>query len=449
MGQVATGTPACRPGRSAGKARHVVPLRPSCRAIQRDSGSFHFALSKEQSAYHKVMPAADQPSNVEELAELLRGYGDRNQTVSLGGAFTKQDMGGMVRETDVTLSTSRLNRILLYEPKDLTISVEAGLRFRDLEETLNAQGQCLPLDPPLPHGATVGGVIATNGSGPRRRRYGTARDMVIGMTMVTIDGKTVKSGGMVVKNVTGLDMAKLLIGSFGTLAAIASVNFKVFPKPEQERTFVCSAAGIEPLLRLRTQVLTGVLQPVALDLLNPAAVERTGLDRPGHYALLLQASGNRAVVARYEREYSEVSRRHGTDDFEGFAGEDAERIWAPLRNFTADAAGSVVIRVSSEPKKVGQIFKQATRVAEAAPLLARGASGVAYLICNDAEAACRCLEVFRANGLVAVVESGPAEARASLDLWVDDGAQFAVMRRIKDTLDPNHLLNPGRLFSRI
>ena len=139
-------------------------------------------------------------------------------------------MAGPVEPADEqSLAPSALCRVLQYEPQDLTISVEAGLPWRELTAALAANRQMVPLDPPFSRTATVGGVVASNSSGPRRRLYGTARDLVIGMQFATLEGKLVQSGGMVVKNVAGLDMAKLMIGSFGTLAAIAVVNFKLIP----------------------------------------------------------------------------------------------------------------------------------------------------------------------------------------------------------------------------
>src|SRR4029077_15887594 len=128
----------------------------------------------------------------------------------------------------------------------------------------------VPLDPPFAEGATVGGVISANCSGPRRRLYGTARDLVIGMQFATLEGKLAHSGGMVVKNVAGLDMAKLMIGSFGTLAAIAVVNFKLMPAPEGERSFLLPFDSIEAAMAVRNRILQSPLQPAAIDLLNPA-----------------------------------------------------------------------------------------------------------------------------------------------------------------------------------
>src|SRR5207237_6531658 len=144
--------------------------------------------------------------------------------------------------------------------------------YRELSRVLAEKRQMIPLDPPFAEDATIGGVIATDSSGPRRRLYGTARDMVIGMTFATLEGKLVQTGGMVVKNVAGLDMGKLMIGSFGTLAAIAVVNFKLLPAPEIERSFLLPFDSLAQAIAARNRILASPLQPAAIDLLNP----RTG-----------------------------------------------------------------------------------------------------------------------------------------------------------------------------
>jgi len=208
-----------------------------------------------------------------------------------------------------------MKRLLQYEPRDLTVSVEAGMSFAELERTLGAHGQMLPLDPPWTNESTVGGVVASNLSGPRRRLHGTARDMVIGMTFATLEGKLVTSGGMVVKNVAGLDMAKLMIGSFGTLAAIAVVNFKVFPVPAASRTFVMEFATSAEAFTERDRILRGVLQPAAIDLVN----------WPSGFRLLVRAMGNDAVLQRYVRELRGASI---------VTGEEESSLWESVREFT-------------------------------------------------------------------------------------------------------------------
>ena len=182
-----------------------------------------------------------------------------------------------------------MRRLIQYEPRDLTISVEAGMPFAELERTLAQNRQMIPLDPGWEN-STVGGVVAANLSGPRRRLYGTGRDMIIGMTFATLEGKLIRTGGMVVKNVAGLDMAKLMVGSFGTLAAIATVNFKLFPITGR-RTFEMRFDTAAQAFAERDRILSSVLQPAAIDIVN----------WPDGFRMLIEATGNAGVLDRFER----------------------------------------------------------------------------------------------------------------------------------------------------
>ena len=241
------------------------------------------------------------PHTPEALADSLAKAAAGKQTISLCGKSTKRKMAGPVEPSDVSISTKNLTRVLQYEPQDLTVSVEAGVTYCALARMLAENRQMIPLDPPFADEATIGGILAANSSGPRRRLYGTARDLVIGMKFATLEGKLVQSGGMVVKNVAGLDMGKLMIGSFGTLAAIAVANFKVLPMPEVERTFLMGFDDLAGAIAARDRILASVLQPAAIDLLNPAAAGDYG---DGRYLLAMQAVGqcgrDRALPVRGE-----------------------------------------------------------------------------------------------------------------------------------------------------
>jgi glycolate oxidase FAD binding subunit len=397
------------------------------------------------------MPVELAPTSAEDLAAALHDHESQNQVIELGGNFTKREMGGTIQPPHAVVSTRALNRVLAYEPADLTISVQAGLPYRELRETLAERGQFLPLDPPFDNNATIGGVVAANTNGPRRRRYGTARDMVIGMTFATVAGKLVQSGGMVVKNVTGLDMAKLMIGSFGTLAAVSSVNFKVFPRPAEERSFLAWSASPEPLVSLRNAILKSQLQPVAMDLLNPQAARLVGLDG-SRSCLALEANGNEALVLRYERDWRELAQQHGVSDFDALDPSAAESLWKKVRDFPsrvrADHSGASIVRVAAEPKRLGELVAVVNDNA-ASPILIRAAAAIAFVTCLDADATQRCLATCRGQGLRAIVELCPQDEKEALELWAHPGEQLNVMQRIKDSLDPGHVLNPGRLFNRI
>src|SRR5581483_3731729 len=154
------------------------------------------------------------PGSPEQLADCLAQAASRKHRITLAGNSTKERMGGPIAPSDVRISTAGLHKILQYEPRDLTVSVGAGTLYCELSRVLAEHRQMIPLDPPFSERATMGGVVAANTSGPRRRLYGSVRDMVIGMTFATLEGKLIETGGMVVKNVAGLDMGKLMIGSF-------------------------------------------------------------------------------------------------------------------------------------------------------------------------------------------------------------------------------------------
>jgi glycolate oxidase FAD binding subunit len=395
------------------------------------------------------MPVELAPATVEELRGALREAAGSAQTIELGGNFSKRTMGGAVAPANVVVSTRALNRLLSYEPQDLTVSVEAGMKFRDLADTLAANRQMLPLDPPFFEEATVGGVVATNCSGPRRRRFGTARDMVIGMKFCTLAGKEIQSGGMVVKNVTGLDMAKLLIGSFGTLACMASVNFKVFPCPEQAGTFGLSSDSLETLLSLRHDLAGSTLQPQAMDLLNTEAAQLLGFDLPARYSLFLEMGGNSALLERCQREFEKLAQADGGATLTSLTGDAALSLWRSIRELTPTVLkaqpAAVVLRVSGLPAGIGQMV----RAAGGRAVLVRAGAAVGYLYCSGLEDARGCLAEARSRGLQTVVEHAPPGQRDDLESWADPGSAIEIMRLVKQRFDPNLLLNRGRLFDQI
>ncbi len=359
------------------------------------------------------------PTTCEELAEALRDANSRAQTITTLGRNTKRSMAGPILESDVTVSTSRLDRILQYEPRDLTISVEAGVPYSLLSRTLAENGQMIPLDPPFAEDCTIGGVVAANVNGPRRRLYGTARDMVIGMKFVTLEGKIVQSGGMVVKNVAGLDMAKMMIGSFGTLAAIAVINFKLSPIPPRTRTFIQNFSNVQDAIAARDEVHKGVLQPAALDLIK----------QNGTFRLLVQGAGNRAVLDRYARELKQA---------ESVDGEDEEKIWKTVQehtpSFLLEHNEGSVIRVSSPLAEVGKVLASFPGDA-----IARAGSGICYGYFEDwREALGR-----------GVMEYGPEEPRTTAELWSPLPKDFETMKKVKAMFDPRNLLNRRRLYGRI
>ena len=376
------------------------------------------------------------PKSPPELAESLQEAASRGRSIALSGNSTKRRMAGPVEAAEVCISTLALNHVLEYEPRDLTISVEAGVRWRDLTQLLAKNRQMVPLDPPFAENATVGGVISANSSGPRRRLYGAARDLVIGMKFATLEGKIVQSGGMVVKNVAGLDMAKLLIGSFGTLAALAVVNFKLAPAPEWERSILLPFDSLGAAIAARDHVLKSALQPAAIDLLNPAAAATLGKNA---WTLAIRAGGNFAVMDRYERDLAELAEGVVLD------GSRQETLWRHIENLSPHHLerhpDGAIVRASCTLKGVEE-----TIGSFAGPALARAGSGVCYGYFDRSEAAAEWIAKAAARGWKTVIEFAPEERKASLDLWPRPGSDLEIMKRIKNLFDPSNLLNRGRLY---
>ncbi len=209
------------------------------------------------------------PADTLQVSEILRYANENALTVTPIGGGTKQSWGNPTR-TNIHLSLSRLNRVIEHPWQDLTCTVQAGCTWQHLQETLKQHGQFVALDPLWSERATVGGVLATNDSGALRHRYGSLRDLVIGMTLVLADGTVARSGGRVVKNVAGYDLCKLLTGSFGTLAIISEATFRLHPLPQHTQTFMASAPQAQQLAPLMASIRASHLLTQALQLRGDA-----------------------------------------------------------------------------------------------------------------------------------------------------------------------------------
>jgi glycolate oxidase FAD binding subunit len=377
-----------------------------------------------------------QPTTPEELRDHLAAAARAKRHIELCGNDTKRLMAGAPAPAAVRISTSHLNRIVQYEPRDLTISVEAGMPFAELSRELARHGQMVPLEGPWSEEGTVGGLVAANISGSRRRLYGTARDLVIGMKFATLDGRLVQSGGMVVKNVAGLDMAKLMIGSFGTLAAIASVNFKLIPIPAASRTVLFSFGDLKTAMEARSAAIRGFLTPAAVDVLNPVLAAQLNLKG---YVLALLFGGNEAVIERSHREAQKLGPARALPHGE------EQRFWNSLRQITPHHLEKfkegVVVRVSTTLSGCGDALDAIEGAGHA-----HAASGVVRGWFSRSDAGARFLNTAVSRGWKGVVECSGDSAKLNLPLWPKPGGDLAIMKRVKQMFDPEGLLNSGRLF---
>lgn len=404
--------------------------------------------------------AVIQPPDASEVAAALRFAAGSGLAVVPWGGGTAIDLGNPPARLDLVLDLSRLNRIVEHRPQDLTVTVEAGTPIAVLQGSLAEHGQMLALDPPLSDRATVGGVLAANGFGPRRLRYGTARDLVIGSRALLADGMPVRSGGKVVKNVAGYDLNKLWIGSCGTLAVITEATFKVMPVPAELSLVLAGFRSLEAAQSAATEVARSPLQPLSLDLIDPTAarslpVAARAQPEADVWLLAVEAGGPRPVVERIIRELKQIAVRAGAFEVSTAEGTQRERFTQGLRDFgrSDDGRADWIVRVSVLPSAVGDTIAVVRNETRESPrgIIAQAGSGI--LFCFGGEAGAGRLpalvrelrrRIVPAGGSV-VVERASPRTKVDLDVWGIEGPDRALMRRVKDAYDPAEILAPGRV----
>ncbi len=379
-----------------------------------------------------------KPSSPEDLAEQLKIATLAGRTIHLFGSGSKILAGGPVLDADVQISTESLNRILAHERNDLTISVESGVRLSAVQNFLQSYDQMLALDPPCFEDCTVGGVIATDLNGPLRRRFGSVRDQVIGMTFATLDGRLVKAGGMVVKNVAGLDLAKLMIGSFGTLAGLTSVNLRVHTRPKLIQTFLSSFKNIESATEKRNELLRSTLNPWAIELFSAPAAARLG--RRG-ILLAVRAAGSSVVLDRYAKELKPDEIVSADEDVV---------LWRSISNFSSDFMArnpsGMVVRLGTPISEIITIFRSGS-----GSYVAHAGSGTTDAYFTSWQPVPTLWSLARQKGWEAVIAFAAPGFRLERELWLRSAESdrchgFDMMVKLKQVFDPGNLLNRSRLY---
>jgi glycolate oxidase FAD binding subunit len=369
-----------------------------------------------------------RPSTAIEAAGALSEAAAAGQAVRILGAGTKLHWGRGGREPDIRLSTRGLDAIREHNAGDLTAVLEAGVPLARAQEKFAAAGQMLALDPWLGAGgrATVGGILATADCGPLSHRYGSPRDLVLGVTVVLADGTVAKSGGQVIKNVAGYDVAKLFCGSLGTLGLIASVNVRLHPLPEATVTARGQSGDPGLLARAAGALAAAPLELEALDV----AWEN------GRGAILAQ-SGGASATTRAERVCG-LMRDAGLESIEALA--DDREVWQAER-FGQRSDDATVLRVAAVPSALEGVLRVAQN--SAARLVGRAALGVSYLTV-EAQAVARLVAELPLVAAWTVLDA-PEPVPGAVDPWGQSIPEnvLELMRRVKARFDPSGTCNPG------
>jgi glycolate dehydrogenase FAD-binding subunit len=429
--------------------------------------------------------AAVRPGTADEVARIIQVAAAEKLAVIPTGARTKLEIGLPPLRYDLALDLTRLDRIAAYDPGDLTLSVEAGCPVCRVQAALAEHGQFLPLAVPFLERSTVGGTIASGVDSPLRHGFGTSRDFVLGIEFVTGDGIASKSGGRVVKNVTGYDLHKLMIGSFGSLAVITKVNLRTFPRPIGSRGFIAHFPTGTAAFEMRRLIALSPVRPLTMEIFSPrvaamlsneiaAKLTKTrGAPVPlsnDLWSLTTGFAGNDAVRARCESELARMAQEAGASDVSVLSDE-LSHAWNRKREFIPIALASfpsaTVLKISTVPNRVVNALDQAARAAESSGLtwlaMARGV-GVLYFVMfppesedsavsAGAEWRIRAATVARKISLDVQRLGGnfsipwcPVEWKPALSEWIWGPASpdFAQMRKLKSAFDPLGILSPGR-----
>lgn len=408
------------------------------------------------------------PETVEEVSQIMKvAYRESLAIVPRGGG-TKIGFGREPHKVDVVICTGRLNHMIEYEPSDLVGIVECGISLKDFQKALRERSQFLAIDPPhIESGATLGGIIATHDSGPRRLKYGTIRESLIGIKVVRADGSIIKGGAKVVKNVAGYDLPKLYVGSLGTLGIIVEGTFRLYAIPETSETLLISFPTLETLYETVCLILNSSLVPSCLEVLNPPIVnvisEKLNLDlKSGKYALAVRIESAEKAVRDQISKVKDIWREKNGEEVL-FEGKTEEAFWQEIIEFPRRACGEtrIICKASVLITNVPKVLQASEELSKSSGLKiyasARAGSGILTIsmeidsaslphggILPPVEAIKLLRDLVSSLKGTLVIQEAPLSLKSQIDIWGEAGASINVMKRLKALFDPNSILNPGR-----
>jgi glycolate oxidase FAD binding subunit len=397
------------------------------------------------------------PRDVNELAEVLRLASGERWRVIPCGAGTWLEMGNRPVEAHLHVSTAQMNRVIEYEPADLTATVEAGCTLADFNSVALKHRQLIPLDPFGDERMTLGAIAATASAGPLRAGFGTPRDWIIGLRVVHADGRVTKAGGKVVKNVAGYDLCKLYTGSFGTLGVIAELSFKLRARPSEDLTVLCEGDDASTLSAVVARILDSDLQPAAVEMFSPRAI---GLEHISDARCVL-ALRFRAEPEAVKSQLADLASIAGAARLRELDDDEAMEMHRLYRANETAMHWGYILRSCVLPANLAAMLADLERILPGAgAVCAHAANGIIRVFADaawldglkTAQRPRRLAELRAAaqsrGGQMAIIRA-PDEIRAHLDVWGEVGAAARWMREIKEKFDPQAILNPGRFVAGI
>ncbi len=438
-----------------------------------DSAELQQALAAELPA-DAVAPGNPERDAVDGAPPSLRAYVDSPAAVAAvlaicqrldavvvpHGGGTHLSLGLPPEQVDVLLDLSGLDQVIEYRPEDLTLAVAAGAPLADVQRLLAEAGQMLALDPASTPASTIGGMVAANLSGPRRAGSGTARDLVIGLEVAGVNGLVTRSGGMVVKNVTGYDLPKAHIGAFGTLGVITRVNLKITPRPSVERTLVSPLGDPAAAGAAIGAVIGSPLVSSGFDLVQRTLTPDFDFDDSAAWLLAIRVAGTEGGVAEQLAMTAKAVAPNANGDGVTLEGEEQDRFWTDadaLARPSAEPAGQITCRLSALSSQTPSLLGSAADIGEDLGLRtvasARALNGVARVRAGGSDAAAvltdfaqRLRAAAERLGGALVIESAPTEVKHAAGVWgvSADAPDAQAMEALRSAFDPGRIINRGR-----
>jgi len=386
----------------------------------------------------KIAKLLCRPASAAEVTAALRICAEAQAILIPWGGGTAMALGNTPRHADVVVDLKRLDRVIEHDPANLTATVQSGMTLSTAQSALAAHKQFVPLDPPFPERATVGGIVAANLNGPRRTFYGSPRDLVIGMKVALANGELIKAGGKVVKNVAGYDMCKLFVGSLGTLGIITETTLRVAPVAESAATVIASG-DLATVRQFTEELFRSSLLPAAVTLINDRPVQ--------NWRAAVWCEGFGETVARHRRDLENLANRVGASA-EILLNETHQVFWSEIRDFPLQQ-NRLVCRVTL-PRATLFEFIQKFQIWGAPAIVADAAAGTLWFAYQPKKSAAKKFSelesLAQAQRGHAVLFAAPAELKQGIEVWGSSPPAMSLMREIKRQFDPNELLNPGRFI---
>ncbi len=402
------------------------------------------------------------PASTEQVAHIVRAANESRTTLVPWGGGSRQQTGPCLEAADTVVCLKNMNQIIEFDASNFTVQIQAGMVNGELQKQLAKENLFFPLDPFHMERSTIGGEIATNASGPRRTMYGLVRDLVLGVTVVSPTGDIIHTGGKTMKNVAGIDLCRMYIGSWGTLGIITEAVLRLFPTPEASTGLYITFSDPEDAFRMVGRLLNSPLTPSAIELVDSVAgynvAETVGSSlNNGEVLLIVNSEGTKGDVARHRKDIASLAEANKAKTTITLEGEKASRAWAAycdvheamLGAGPATFQGKASVPISKLGDMVQQVKKISASHGVKTGMTTHCGSGILYTYLTDeVEKLVNVTGVLKkaAAGLGGffLVESAPLSFRKEMSV-LPPRSDYRLMRRLRTEFDPRNVLNRGRL----